>query len=60
MKDKLEVAHIEVEKLRPNPWNPNRMSDEMFHKLKEYVKREGMVEPIVVRPQADGFEILGG
>jgi ParB/RepB/Spo0J family partition protein len=60
MKDKLEVTHIEVEKLRPNPWNPNRMSDEMFHKLKEYVKREGMVEPIVVRSHSDGFEILGG
>jgi len=60
MKERLKVTHIEVEKLRPNPWNPNRMSDEMFHKLKEYVKREGMVEPIVVRPQADGFEILGG
>ena len=60
MKERLKVTHIEVEKLRPNPWNPNRMSDEMFHKLKEYVKREGMVEPIVVRPQGEEYEILGG
>ena len=60
MNERLKVTHIEVEKLKPNPWNPNRMSDEMFHKLKEYVKREGMVEPIVVRPQGKEYEILGG
>jgi ParB family chromosome partitioning protein len=60
MTDKLRVTEIEVGKLKPNPWNPNRMSDEMFHKLREYIKREGMVEPIVVRPDGDGFEILGG
>ena len=60
MAEKLEVTHIEVGRLKPNPWNPNRMSDEMFHKLKEYIRREGMVEPIVVRSDGEGFEILGG
>ncbi len=60
MGEKLEVTHIEVGRLTPNPWNPNRMSDEMFHKLREYIRREGMVEPIVVRPQGEGYEILGG
>jgi ParB family chromosome partitioning protein len=51
---------IEVERLKLNPWNPNRMSEEMYHKLREYVKREGLVEPIVVRPHSDGYQILGG
>jgi ParB family chromosome partitioning protein len=55
-----ELEEIEVGKLKPNPWNPNRMSEEMYHKLKAYVKREGLVEPIVVRPVGDGYEILGG
>ena len=55
-----ELVEIEEGKLQPNPWNPNRMSDEMFHKLKAYVKREGLVEPIVVRPLEDGYQILGG
>jgi len=58
--NKLEVVQIPVGKLRPNPWNPNRMSEEMLHKLREYLRREGLVEPIVVRPREDGYEILGG
>jgi len=56
----LKVVQVPVEKLRPNPWNPNRMSEEMFHKLREYLQREGLVEPIVVRPREEGYEILGG
>jgi len=55
-----ELKEIEVGSLNPNPWNPNRMSEEMYHKLKTYVKREGLVEPIVVRPHEEGYQILGG
>jgi ParB/RepB/Spo0J family partition protein len=58
--EKLTVVEIDVEKLTPNPWNPNRMSDEMRSKLKVYIEREGFVEPIVVRPHGDGYQILGG
>ena len=56
----LKIVQIPVEKLRPNSFNPNRMSEEMFHKLREYLRREGLVEPIVVRGKGDGYEILGG
>jgi len=60
MNNKLNVQELPVDKLKPNPWNPNRMSAEMRHKLKEYIKKEGFVEPIVVRPKGDGYEIMGG
>ena len=60
MSKAFELLEIEVGKLQPNPWNPNRMSEEMYHKLKAYIKREGLVEPIVVRPKGEGYEILGG
>ena len=60
MSKAFELKEIEIGSLRPNPWNPNRMSEEMYHKLKEYIKREGLVEPIVVRPKGDGYQILGG
>ena len=59
----MKVIQIEVGKLVPNPWNVNRMSGEMQKKLTAYVKREGLVEPLVVRshPKKRGrFEILGG
>jgi ParB/RepB/Spo0J family partition protein len=55
-----ELVEVEVGRLEPNPWNPNRMSEEMYHKLKAYIKREGLVEPIVARPKGEAYEILGG
>lgn len=58
--NKLMVQHIPIGKLQPNSWNPNKMSDVMMHKLREYLQREGLVEPIVVRPKGECFEILGG
>ncbi|MDP3939891.1 MAG: ParB/RepB/Spo0J family partition protein [Deltaproteobacteria bacterium] len=56
----LEILQIPIEKLEPNPWNPNRLSEELQHKLREYLRREGLVEPLVVRPKGDNYEILGG
>ncbi len=58
--EKLAITEIAVEELTPNPWNPNRMSDEMRAKLKAYIAREGFVEPLVARPKGEQFEILGG
>lgn len=58
--ENLTVVEIGVEKLTPNPWNPNRMSEEMRAKLKAYIAREGFVEPLVVRPHDRGYQILGG
>jgi ParB-like chromosome segregation protein Spo0J len=59
----MQVVQIAVDKLRPNPWNVNRMSKAMRKKLTAYLKREGLVEPLVVRPHPKDlgyFEILGG
>jgi len=58
--EKLTVVEIGVEKLTPNPWNPNRMSEAMRAKLKVYLHREGFVEPLVVRPVGEDYQILGG
>ncbi len=59
----MEVISIPVGELVPNPWNVNRMGRSMQRKLTAYLKREGLVEPIVVRPhpEDDGrYQILGG
>jgi ParB/RepB/Spo0J family partition protein len=56
----MKVTEIPIGKLEPNPWNPNRMSEEMYAKLRAYVEREGLVEPLIVRPQDEVFQILGG
>jgi len=59
----MDVVDIKVDQLEANPWNVNRMSPGMMKKLTAYLKREGLVEPIVVRPhpqKEDRYEILGG
>jgi ParB/RepB/Spo0J family partition protein len=59
----MEVIEIPVDSLRPCPWNVNRMSAAIEHKLTEYIRREGLVEPIVVRPhptETGRYQILGG
>jgi ParB/RepB/Spo0J family partition protein len=59
----MKVIEIPVDHLEANPWNVNRMTKPMMRKLAAYLKREGLVEPIVVRPHPakDGrFEVLGG
>jgi ParB/RepB/Spo0J family partition protein len=60
MSKAFDLVEIDTDRLEPNPWNPNRMSPEMYEKLREYVKKEGLVEPIVVRARGDGYQILGG
>ena len=59
----MEVVQIAIDRLIPNYWNANRMSKAMQKKLTAYLKREGLVEPLVVRPHPDEvgyFQILGG
>jgi hypothetical protein len=51
---------ISTEKLRPNPWNPNRISTENYRKLKNAIAERGMLNPILVRPKEDHFEIVDG
>ena len=58
--DRLEIVHLPVDQLRPNPWNPNRVAPAMMHKLREYMRLEGIVQPIVVRPVDSGYEIIDG
>ena len=56
----LRVVDLPVEALAPNPWNPNRVPPEIYGKLRAYIEREGLVEPLVVRKKDEGYEILGG
>ena len=58
--DKIEFKWIETGSLRPNPWNPNRMSPETAAKLAAEVRRKGMILPLVVRPIENYFQIIDG
>jgi len=55
---------IPLEQIQPNPFNPNRMSEEQFQEYVEEVRRLGRLpKPIVIRPvkdEGDEYEIIDG
>ncbi len=56
-----DITFLRIERLQPNPWNPNQMTEAEFVELVDEVRRLGRVpKPIVVRPLGDLFEIVDG
>ena len=58
--NKIDFRYIDVEKIRPNPWNPNRMRPELLAKLASEIRRKGMILPLVTRPVENFFQIIDG
>lgn len=52
---------IPVEAVQPNPYQPRREIDsEPLSDLVESIRSEGLLQPIVVRPVGDGFQLIAG
>ncbi len=57
----MKVIELPLEKLREATWNPNQMDGAMLARLRESIKRYGVVENLVVRPLGiDEYEVLSG
>ena len=54
------VSSIPIDKLTAHPCNPNRMSKRNFVRLVRNIERTGRYDPLVVRRQGDGFQIING
>jgi len=54
------VTSIPIDKLTEHPGNPNRMSKRNFSRLVHNIERTGRYEPLVVRRQGNGFQIING
>lgn len=52
---------ITVVKVEPNPYQPRKeFSDEALADLVESIRAEGLLQPIVVRPVGDHFQLIAG
>tara|TARA_R110002020_G_scaffold123580_18_gene280291 strand:- start:3371 stop:4066 length:696 start_codon:yes stop_codon:yes gene_type:complete len=51
---------LEVDRLKPNAWNPNEQSEETFNQLVEEIKEDGFDHPLNVVEDKDGYTIIGG
>jgi ParB family chromosome partitioning protein len=60
-KEKGLFIEIEVENLTPNLFQPRKnFNKEKMEELKESIKKHGIIQPIVVRKMANGYEIIAG
>ena len=60
---RLESAQLEigVERITPSPFQPRRSFDEAkIEELASSIRSQGIVQPLVVRPKDDQFELIAG
>ena len=56
-----EVLELAVSTISPNPNQPRTAIDEEhIAELADSIKKVGVLQPIVVRPHADGYQIIAG
>jgi len=55
------VSEVELKKIRPNRLNPRlSMNVERLNELADSIKQMGVLEPLIVRPTDDGYEVVVG
>ena len=55
------IRMLGLDSIRPNPNQPRqRFSEEAIRSLADSIQTAGLMQPIVVRPSANGFEIVAG
>ena len=56
-----QVRQLPIEKIHPNPRQPRKQFDERaLQELAESIKSHGVIQPIVVTPDDEGFRIVAG
>lgn len=57
----LGLKEIPIQRIKANPHQPRRNFDEAaLRELSESIRSEGLLQPIVVRPSGDGYELIAG
>lgn len=58
---KEEIIEIELDQLRPNPYQPRKKFDETsLNELAESIREHGIFQPIIVKKSIKGYEIIAG
>ena len=52
---------VAVDRITPSPFQPRRTFDEAkLEELAASIRYQGIIQPLVVRPQGDGFALIAG
>lgn len=56
-----EISRIDIDRIDPNPYQPRRVFDQKsLEELARSISRDGLVQPIVVRPDGSRFTLIVG
>lgn len=56
-----EIVELNVNELRPNPYQPRTVFDEdALNELAESIKENGVIEPIIVKKSIKGYDVIAG
>ncbi|MEO0093802.1 MAG: ParB/RepB/Spo0J family partition protein [candidate division WOR-3 bacterium] len=58
--DRKDLKFLRIEEVRPNPFQPRTDPNENLAELVASIKENGVLQPIVVRPKGDGYELVVG
>lgn len=56
----MDITLIELNRIKPNDYNPNVVPEEILAKLRAEISQKGLCEPITVRSRGEGYEIVDG
>ena len=57
----VDYSEIPLTKIAPNPNQPRvEFSEERIQELEASIKKDGLLQPILVRPLGDGYQIIAG
>ena len=61
MQNSSEFQYITIDTIHESATNPRRTFDEAkLYELAESIRTNGLIQPITVRPNSQGFEIVAG
>jgi len=58
--DPQKIEVVNIEKVKPNKWNPKQKNTNEYKKVKESIKKKGLRLPIIVRENEEHYEIIDG
>jgi ParB family chromosome partitioning protein len=54
-------SEIDIDRIIPSPFQPRRTFDEIkINELASSIRNQGIIQPLVVRPKGDQFELIAG
>lgn len=55
------ITNLPVHSIKPNPFQPRQQfSNEELEALAESIKMHGLLQPVLVRPKEEGYELVAG